>query len=272
MKVLTRGKYYGSQEEEMFFNGVLLSRYDYTVSKTDWHYHENPYFMFVLHGNMVDGNVRVKTPCPAGSLMFTNWQELHYGAKHSQQAVGFHVEFEKSWFKDSEIALVLPEGSRLIENPQIHFLFAKLYREFILSDSYSQVSIEVLLVQIGEALAAANRANDQSIPSWISRLKELLHDAPSDLSLKSLSDQLGVHPVHISRAVPKYLSTGLGTYIRQLKLKKAIPLLLNSKCSLTQVAHQSGFTDQSHFNRVFRFYFNINPGLYRKNLNKSTEC
>lgn len=268
MEILPKGKYYGSQASEWSVNGILLSQYNYTVDETDWHYHENPYFMFVLRGNMIDCSSRIKTLCPAGSLMFNNRQEVHCGVKHSRKAAGFHLEFEQSWFRNNGIQLNLLEGSRFIENPQIHFLFAKLYREFLLPDSYSQVSVEALLLQICDTLNATSQVNHKSIPSWIFRLKELLHDDPTDLSLKFLSNRLGVHPVHISRTVPKYLSTSLGAYIRQLKLKKAIPLLWNSKYSLTQIAYQSGFADQSHFNRVFKSYFNMNPGLYRENINQ----
>ena len=99
-------------------------------------------------------------------------------------------------------------------------------------------------------------------------LKELLHYDTSNLSLQYLSEQLGVHPVHISRAAPKHLSMGLGEYIRQDKIKKAIPLLLDSNSSLTEISYQLGFSDQSHFNRVFNFYLNTNPNLYRKSLKK----
>ena len=95
MRVLTKGEYYGNQKSERSFNGVLLSQYSYSADRTDWHYHENPYFMYVLQGNMKDCNKKVQTICPTGSLMFNNWQEVHYGSKHSPKAGGFHLEFEK---------------------------------------------------------------------------------------------------------------------------------------------------------------------------------
>ncbi len=268
MKVLTKGEYFGQQDQKVDFNGVLLSRYDYTVTKTDWHYHENPYFMYVLHGVMIDGNSRATTPCPSGSLMFTNWQELHYGAKVSDTAGGFHLELEQHWLKQHGIDVAFPEGSLLVENPYLHFLFAKLYHEFMVKDHYSTVAIEVLVAQIVEVLGTINRMHDKDIPNWIKDLKELLHYDTEHLSLSYLADQLDVHPVHISRAAPKYLTTSLGEYIRQVKLKKALSLLLDSTHSLTAIAYHSGFADQSHFNRVFKSYFNMNPGTYRKNLNK----
>ncbi len=268
MKILTKGKYYGSRNSEKSFNGVLLSHYTYTRNRTDWHYHENPYFMYVLQGNMMDCNTKVKTLCPSGSLMFNNWQESHYGSKHSANASGFHLEFEKQWLEKNGISLSLLEGSQLIQNPKIHLLFAKLYIEFILSDNYSEVSVEILLLQICEALSNLKEKNSNKNPTWIEGLKELLHYDTSNLSLQYLSEQLGIHPVHISRAAPKHLSMSLGEYIRQDKIKKAIPLLLDSHSSLTEITYKLGFSDQSHFNRVFKSYFNTSPSLYRKKLNK----
>ncbi|WP_378183375.1 helix-turn-helix domain-containing protein [Aquimarina sp. SS2-1] len=269
MKILKEGTYYGKQNSEVSFNGILLSQYKYTVEKTAWHYHENPYFMFVLQGNMMDCNTKTKTLCPSGSLMFNNWQEPHYGSKHSEKAGGFHLEFQKDWFQNNGITINLLEGSQRIENPRIHLLFAKLYREFVLSDQYSEVSVELLLLQISEALGEIKGSDAKNIPDWIIRLQELLHYDTSELSLQYLSDQLNVHPVHISRAAPKYLSASLGEYIRQHKIKKAIPLILDSSNSLTEIAYETGFSDQSHFNRVFKSYFEMNPSFYRKNLNKN---
>ncbi|MEM9686286.1 MAG: helix-turn-helix transcriptional regulator [Bacteroidota bacterium] len=268
MKILTRGEYYGSQNSEVSFNGVLLSQYTYTADRTDWHYHENPYFMYVLQGNMMDSNKKVKTLCPSGSLMFNNWQEPHYGSEHSGDASGFHLEFEKNWLEKNGIALNLLEGSQLIQHPQVHFLFAKLYREFILSDKYSEVSVELLLLQICETLSQLKITHTQKHPNWVDGLKELLHYDTSKLSLEYLSNQLKVHPVHISRTASKYLLMSLGEYIRQYKLKKAIPLLLDSSNSLTEITYQVGFSDQSHFNRVFKSHFNMNPSSYRNRIKK----
>lgn len=265
MKISTKGEYYGSQLNEQSFNGILLSKYDYnSVEATPWHYHENPYFMFVLQGNMIDQNKKVKSLLPTGSLMFNNWQEVHQGIKHSEKAAGFHLEFEKSWFEKNDINLNLLEGSQMIENPYIHFLFAQLYREFLLSDSYSKVSIEMLFLQICEALISEKADQHKQVPGWVQKLKDLLHEDPSELNLKDLSKQLDVHPVHISRAAPKYLATSLGAYIRQIKLKKALPLLFDSPYSLTQIAYLAGFSDQSHFHRIFKTYFKQSPGKYRK--------
>ncbi|MEL6592754.1 MAG: helix-turn-helix transcriptional regulator [Bacteroidota bacterium] len=264
MKKLSKGEYYGSQNSELSFDGIVLSHYAYDVPQTDLHYHENPYFMYVLKGNMGNWNARSKSQCPPGSIMFNNWQEPHYGSMHSDEASGFHLEFEKSWLERQGVSLQLLEGSQLIEHPQVHLLFAKLMQEYDLSDSYSKASVEVLLLQICEILSNLKDETHKTPPVWINRLKELLHYDTNELSLQYLSAQLNLHPVHISRAVKQYFSMNLGEYIRIQKLKKAIPLLLDPNTSLTEVAYQVGFFDQSHFNRVFKSYFQLSPSAYRK--------
>lgn len=272
MKILSKGQYYGTQHLEISYNGILLSKYDYTGERTDWHYHENPYFMYVLQGNMKDCNKKVKTLCPPGSLMFNNWQEPHYGSKHSKLASGFHLEFEKSWLEEKGISLNLWEGSQLIEHPRIHLLFANLYHELLHTDHYSKVSVELLVFQICDMFNSQKDNQDQSQPDWVKGLKELIHYDTSNLSLDYLSEELNVHPVHISRAASKYLTLNLGEYIRQQKVKKSIPLLWDPSVSLTNIAYQLGFTDQSHFNRVFKSYLHVSPGSFRNFIIKARQC
>ena len=219
MKVSPKGKYYGTADTKIHLDEIVLSQYDYNIKTTPWHYHENPYFMFVLDGQMIDQNKKVKTLLPTGSLMFNNWQESHYGDRYTDQAGGFHLEFEKSWLQKNGVDFSVFEGSQLIQDPQIHLPFMRLYHEFAVGDSYSRISTELLLLQICDALGTAKAFHKKSNPAWIIKLKEILTYDTSDFSLQYLSEQLGIHPVHISRAVPKYLSVSLGEYIRQTKTK-----------------------------------------------------
>jgi len=263
MKILTKGSYYGSMKSERNFNGIILSEYDYLSPKTDWHFHENPYLMYVLKGNLYDVSKIKKTNCSSGSLLFYNWQEPHYNSKESNFARGFHIEFEKSWFKNKQLDIALWEGSRLIENPKLHHILAKLYSEFKFQDTFSEASIDLLLFQLCENIESIQNDKNSNEPPWINSLKEILHEDHENLSLQYLSNQLGVHPSHLSRAVPKYLSTTLGDYIRQQKIKKAVNLIIDSNQSFLDIAFNCGFSDQSHFIRTFRAYMGVTPNQYK---------
>ncbi len=57
---------------EQRINGIIFSEYDYISAKTDWHFHENPYFMYALQGNLYDINKKQKMLCPSGSFLLHN--------------------------------------------------------------------------------------------------------------------------------------------------------------------------------------------------------
>lgn len=264
MKILTKGNYYGNMRSEIRVNGIVLSEYNYEARETDWHFHENPYFMYVIQGNMYDINKKQKTACVSGDLLFHNWQDPHQNTRESKSARGFHMEFERNWFDDKRWDIDLWEGSRVLENPEIHHLLAQLYCEFKSQDSFSSVAIELLLLRLCECLSAPTFETKE--PSWVPRLKELLHDGETPISLESLSQDLDVHPVHLSRAIPRYLSTNLGDYLRQQKVKMSLGYLMGSEFSLTEIGYICGFSDQSHFIRTFKRYFGITPSAFRRKL------
>lgn len=268
MKISSRGQYYGSMRSVWKVNGVGLSEYDYLTPQTDWHYHENPYFMYVLQGELLDVNQREQTACPTGSLVFHNWQESHFNRKQSERSRGFHIEFDAAWFEDKKLDVDLWEGSQRIDDPRLHRLLGKLYFEFKCRDVYSEAAVEMLLLQICEGMQQVRKPSSQKEPPWVAQLKELLREEQAGLSLKELSETLGVHPVHLSRSIPKYLSGNLGEYTRLQKLKQSLGLLLDPAVKLTTIAHSCGFSDQSHFTRTFKLYFGRTPKSFRSELLK----
>ncbi|WP_225875451.1 MULTISPECIES: helix-turn-helix domain-containing protein [Chryseobacterium] len=102
-------------------------------------------------------------------------------------------------------------------------------------------------------------------PNWVSELNNILNDQFSDsLSLDYLSKQLHIHPVHLSRDFSKYFNSGLGEYIRKIKIQKSLKLISQKKLDLTAIAFECGFSDQSHFTRCFKEINGITPSQYRK--------
>jgi YesN/AraC family two-component response regulator len=109
-------------------------------------------------------------------------------------------------------------------------------------------------------------------PAWAKELKEMIQDqldTNMSLSLQQVSHDLEINPSYLSREFSKYFENlSFGDYIRKLRIEKAIHLLEITLYPLTEIAYLTGFSDQSHFNRIFKKQMGVTASEYRKNLPK----
>ena len=86
-----------------------------------------------------------------------------------------------------------------------------------------------------------------------------------DLSVSSLANSLCYSPRHLSRKL--FEATGMNTeeLLLYKKYLHAVDLIHQSEFSLTEIAYQSNFSDQSHFIKTFKGYTSITPSDYKRN-------
>lgn len=265
MKELKTGEFYGQTNQIIHLSGITLTDTEYTHEYVDWHYHENAYFTFILKGNVTEGNKKEIYNCSSGSLLFHNWQESHYNKKPKGYTRGFHIEIKNNWFDKLDFNIDKLEGSLNIVNPDIKFLFYKIFSESKIDSDTTTLSVQSLILQVLSEMSNDVNIEIEKNPIWVSKLKEILfYESSGKLTLEYLSGILNIHPVHLSRDFSKYFNCNLGEYLRKLKIEKSYTLLLNSQHSLTDIAYQCGFSDQSHFNRCFKSVSGTNPGNFRK--------
>lgn len=97
----------------------------------------------------------------------------------------------------------------------------------------------------------------------ISRVCEYLQDCCNEnVSLEQLSSVAGLSAFHLSRVFKKEVGVPPHAYQLQVRLKKATDLLAAGK-PLAEAAFETGFCDQSHFQKAFKRKFGISPGQYK---------
>lgn len=110
-------------------------------------------------------------------------------------------------------------------------------------------------------------------PDWAKELKHLIQDqldAQLNIELRQLSEELNLNSTYVSREFSRHFDNqNFGEYIRNARVQKAISLFNNPQYTLTEIAYLTGFSDQSHFTRVFKQLVGQSPSSYRKNLLKS---
>jgi AraC-like DNA-binding protein len=114
--------------------------------------------------------------------------------------------------------------------------------------------------------------NKKKIPVWVKELKAIIQDQIDmqlSFDLKKISNDLELNPSYLSREFSKYFEDmNFGEYIRKKRIDKAMELIKNSNHSLTEIAYLTGFSDQSHFTRIFKQHTGKSPSSFRKNLQK----
>ncbi|WP_264530501.1 helix-turn-helix domain-containing protein [Flavobacterium sp. N502540] len=78
-----------------------------------------------------------------------------------------------------------------------------------------------------------------------------------------------MNPSYLSREFSKYFEDlNFGDYVRKQRIEKAVNLIENTTYTLTEIAYRTGFSDQSHFTRIFKLQTGKNPSAYRKKIQK----
>lgn len=84
------------------------------------------------------------------------------------------------------------------------------------------------------------------------------------ISLEDVAEASSLSRTYLSRYFKKMTGQTLFNYIQQTRIKYASYLLQTGQTSITQIALDCGFDSVSYFNRIFKKYYGITPGQYRK--------
>ena len=94
------------------------------------------------------------------------------------------------------------------------------------------------------------------------RIRDLLHEATTDLTADDLAMAAGCSRFAAYRAFTGAYGLAPSDYQRQLRIRVARGLLCDGVFP-ARAAAEAGFADQAHLTRWFRRYYGVTPGAYR---------
>ncbi|MEZ4776886.1 MAG: chromate resistance protein [Bacteroidia bacterium] len=177
------------------------------------------------------------------------------------------------WAISAGLSQNIKDDHQLLEKGFIIYDALYTWAKYLQNEIHTQSPFENLLLDVFNKFLKEKAGTKKKTPSWAKELKEILQDQIDTnlaLSLKEISKNLDVNPSYLSREFSKYFEDlSYGEYIRKLRIEKAIQLIHSPKYSLTEIAYLTGFSDQSHFTRIFKKHTGKNPSVFRKNILKS---
>jgi len=182
------------------------------------------------------------------------------------------IAFQSSglWAISAGLAHNFKNDNELLDKGMILYDALYSWSKYLQKEKHTQQPFESLLLNVFNKYLKHTPGSKRKIPAWAQELKEIIQDhIDTNLSLKEISKGLEINPSYLSREFSKYFEDlSFGEYIRKQRIEKAVELMESSSYSLTEIAYLTGFSDQSHFTRIFKKYTGQNPSIYRKKLQK----
>ncbi|MFC5447054.1 response regulator [Paenibacillus aestuarii] len=90
------------------------------------------------------------------------------------------------------------------------------------------------------------------------------HYAEPELTLEEVAESLQVSPVYFGRVFKQEVGVSLGQYLAQMRMKRAIQLLVSTELNILEIAERVGYHSQHYFSTSFRKAIGISPLQYRR--------
>lgn len=96
-------------------------------------------------------------------------------------------------------------------------------------------------------------------PHIMAVLEVVKNHYPDELSLKTLSQRLELHPNYLGHLFQQEVGTTFSDYVNQYRIERATHLLLYSDKKTAEIAGEVGYWDSTYFYRQFKKYAGVSP-------------
>jgi AraC-like DNA-binding protein len=136
-----------------------------------------------------------------------------------------------------------------------------------LSHFYMQIKVQELLYQVFQKLSVRESATHQPINSAdAERLMLVRSEIISDLSvppvIRELAQVAAMSETKLKQLFKQTFGSTIYTYYQQVRMEEAAFLLKQGRHSVGEVGYELGFSNLSHFSRVFERQYGLNPKRY----------
>ena len=89
-----------------------------------------------------------------------------------------------------------------------------------------------------------------------------LEQLANPISIEDLAKYANMSPSKLKRLFKQIFGSSIFSYFQKLRMQEAARLLKEEKLSVSEVGYQLGFSNLSHFSRVFNEYIGMKPKKY----------
>jgi len=153
----------------------------------------------------------------------------------------------------------------LAKQIETEFSSDRCYSEDIMADCLgtiiSVIARSICYIPDHQERAQAN--NSSKVNQIINHIRKSVYQT-SEVRIKNLADHFNMSENYISSYFKKQTGESLKTYILKYRLNLVMYRLKKSNDTISEIAYDLGFFDDSHLSRLFKQEFGVTPKEFRK--------
>lgn len=261
------GGYPGETETVREAAGMEFVESQY-ANKTRMPLHSHPFSLMhiVLEGSVASVSECVAETAAVGQVAFLPADaphEIHWRHPGKAFAINWGAEKACEWLAWG----MLPRHPVTLSPGLVSGLLLAVRRECFSGDLAGVIEAESYLAEaVAELLRLPHLdGNRERTSRRLWQAREILHDTyETSPTLMDIARQVEVHPVYLARAFRHAFGETVGECIRRRRIEAGCRLITCSNLSLSEIALEVGFADQSHFTRTFKKCLGVPPSEYER--------
>ena len=173
------------------------------------------------------------------------------------------------WAISAGLSFNIKDDHELLEKGMMIYDALYSWTRYLQKEKHTNNPVDHIFIDIYNKFIK-QKAAQKKTPGWVTELKQIIQDqVDTNLSLTNISKSLDINPSYLSREFSRYFDNlSFGEYTRKLRIERSVELIKLNTHSLTEIAYLTGFSDQSHFTRIFKQQTGKNPSAFKKEFAK----
>ena len=166
----------------------------------------------------------------------------------------------------NRFSITIPQHGLLYDPQKTYFLIHKLNESHKNQTSPNTLWQQQLLFQ--ETLMTLYAPQDEAPLSTQAKVTEhvvefLMDNYQQTITNEDISKRLSYHVGYINRCMQQVYGCTALAYLRQYRIERAKPYLINTRYSMEFIASRNGFSNAAHFRKCFKMTTGISPQQFR---------
>lgn len=141
------------------------------------------------------------------------------------------------------------------------------YKDLYLSTLHMQTFLSEIIIYLLEQYCFDD-IKHTNIEKIEPAIRYINNHFTEEIRLKDLAQKCHISANYFYKLFINAFQTTPVNYISLIRMNTALQLLVNNEYNIKEIAYRVGFNDDAYFSRVFKKYYGITPGEYKKRRNE----